>query len=69
MPLSFFPGRAGIAASLLGFGMLIVGSVGLALARLIEMHSGVTVAALYGSLCAASILSLLLNPWDRKLAY
>jgi predicted MFS family arabinose efflux permease len=67
--LSFFPDRAGIAASLLGFGMLIVGSGGLALARLIEIHSGVTVAALYGLLCAAAILSLVLNPQDRKLAY
>lgn len=67
--LSSFPERAGIAASLLGFGMLIVGSGGLALARLIEIHSGVTVAALYGSLCAAAILSLLLNPQERRLAY
>lgn len=67
--LSFFPGRAGIAASLLGFGMLIVGSAGLALARVIEVHSGVIIAALYGSLCAAAILSLLLSPRDRKLAY
>jgi len=66
--LSFFPDRAGIAASLLGFGMLIVGSGGLAVARLIQFHSGVTVAAFYGLLCAASVLSLLLNPGNRKLA-
>ncbi|MGO9607047.1 MAG: MFS transporter [Candidatus Binataceae bacterium] len=64
--LSCFPDRAGIAASLLGFGMLIVGSGGLALVSLIEIHSGMTVAALYGSLCAAAILSLLLSPRDRK---
>lgn len=67
--LSFFPDRAGIAASLQGFGMLIVGSGGLALASLIKIHSGMTVAALYGSLCAAAILSLSLNPRDRKSAH
>lgn len=65
--LSFFPDRAGIAASLQGFGMLIVGSAGLGLATLIEIHSGLNVATLYGSLCAAAILALLLNPRDRKL--
>ena len=63
--LSFFPDRAGVAASLQGFGMLIVGSGGLALASLIEIHSGVTISALYGALCAAAILSLLLNPRGR----
>lgn len=67
--LSFFPARAGIAASLLGFGMLIVGSGGLALARLIEIHSGATIATLYGSLCAAATVSLMLNPQDRKAAH
>ena len=65
--LSFFPNRAGIAASLFGFGMLIVGSGGLSLARLVAIHSGVTVAILYGSLCAAAIVALLFNPQDRQL--
>jgi predicted MFS family arabinose efflux permease len=64
--LSFFPDRAGIAASLLGFGMLIVGSAGLALARLVEIHSGVTVAGLYGALCAAAILAMALNRGGRS---
>lgn len=59
--LSFFPERAGLAASLQGFGMLIVGSGGLALARPVQIHSGATVAALYGLLCAAAILTLLLD--------
>lgn len=66
--LSFFPDRAGIAASLQGFGMLIVGSVGLGLASLIRIHSGIAVAALYGALCVAAILALLLNRRDRNLA-
>jgi hypothetical protein len=65
--LSFFPDRAGIAASLLGFGMLIVGSGGLALARLVEIHSGATIATLYGLLCAASVLSVLLNSQGQKI--
>jgi MFS family permease len=66
--LSFFPDRAGIAASLQGFGMLVVGSTGLALASLIEIHSGLRVGVLYGALCAAAILALLLKPRGRRLA-
>ena len=65
--LSFFPTRAGIAGSLLGFGMLIVGSGGLALARLVEIHSGVTVAVLYGSVSFVATLLLAWNPRDRSL--
>lgn len=64
--LSLFPERAGIVASLQGFGMLAVGSGGLALASLIKIHSGKSVGALYGALCIAAILTLSLNPHDQK---
>lgn len=67
--LSFFPDRAGVAGSLLGFGMLIVGSCGLAIARLISIHSGITVAMLYGALCVAAVLALFANQHNRKVAY
>jgi DHA1 family bicyclomycin/chloramphenicol resistance-like MFS transporter len=48
--LSLFPKRAGMAASLQGFGMLILGSGGLALASLPVASSGIVIAALYGVL-------------------
>lgn len=48
--LGLFPERAGFAASLQGFGMLVVGSGGLAVATLPTTMDGFTIAGIYGSL-------------------
>ena len=59
--LTLFPERAGFAASLQGFGMLVMGSAGLAFAAHLPQEKGIAVASLYGGLLVLTVSALFMS--------